>query len=582
MEWWYIAKDGRKTQGPFTEDQIRQLIKSGEVKDNTLVWHEGLSDLHRAEEMPEFVFPETDRSDSSSNCYFAQHWRGELSLAQSYWVNTFFLSIIAVTAVKTLSSLTDKIEFSDHPTFLSITFISFWLVAFLITPWQLVGLWRSASNHVKQTSRVFWPRVSQFIVVLGVSQSVYTFFNMAWPQIDEVARIAVGLDPVGKYGIRVSPQGTEIELSGAITFGLTDDVRQQLNANPNIRIIQLNSIGGRIGEARKLRDLISSRHLTTYTSEGCASACVLAFLGGRTRVLREGAQLGFHRPSFPGIPDHEMQDQVKIDKHLYWLAGVAPGFIERAFAIPSTDLWTPSSQELLQAHVITNVSDGPKFSKSELTSWENSNNVENSFLEIPLFQKLKTLDPQMFHKTLRHVQELIKLGEPRAQCFEKARQFVVQEAGRYFFYAEDGPLLEWLAVIARELHELRTKNGALCYALLFRNPLQKLDLTIHLSEQVKAAETAALTRIIESGAPVRRKIPTAHDVEKELKAVGGKISTRYGEDASKLSPQADKTKTCDLSIAVYEEILKLPQREGANMLRYILANPNALPTAGRS
>ena len=581
MEWWYIAKDG-KTRGPFSEDQIRQLISSGELKNKTLVWHEGLSDLHRAEEMPDFFSPEADRSDSSSNCYFARHWRGDLALAQSYWVNTFFLSVILLTAVTTVSLLTQRIEFSDHPTFLTVTLITFWLVAFLITPWQLVGLWRSASNHVTQTNRVFWPRVSQSIVVLAVFESAYTFFNTAWPQIDELARIAVGLDPSGNYSIRVSPQGTEMEISGAIIFGLTDHVRLQLDANPDIRIINLNSIGGRIGEARKLRELIWSRELITYTSEGCASACVLAFLGGRTRVIHEGAKLGFHRPSFPGVRDHEMQDQVNIDKHLFWLAGVAPGFIERAYATPSNDLWMPSTQELLRAHVITNVTDGSEFSTSELTSWANSNSVEKSFLEVPLFQKLKTFDPQMFHRTLRKVQEWLKRGETTEQSFEKARNSVVQAGAHYLFYAEDGPLLKWLAVIVEELHELRAKDGAFCYMLLFPNQSQKLDLTIHLSDHVKAAETAALTRVIESGAPVPRKIPTAHEVEKELKAVTGTIRARYGDDVTILAPQVDKTKACDLSITVYEEILKLPQQEAANMLRYIFANPDTLFRIGHS
>jgi hypothetical protein len=581
MEWWYIAKDGN-AQGPFSEDQIRQLIGSGELSNTTLVWHEGLFDLHRAEEMPELSFPEADRSESSGNCYFARHWRGDLPLAQSYWVNTFFLSVTVLAAMEAVSLFTDRIEFSDHPTFLSFTIISFWLVAFLITPWQFVGLWRSASNHLTQTGRVFWPRVSQLIVVLGVCQSVYTFFTVSWPQLNEFARIAVGLDPIGDYVIRVLHRGTEIEVSGAITFGLTDDVRRQLDTNPAIRIIYLNSVGGRLGEARKLRDLISSRQLITYTSEGCASACVLAFLGGTTRVLREGAQLGFHRPSFPGISDHEMQDQVDIDKHLYWLAGIDFWFIQRAFATPSNNLWTPSTQQLLRAHVITDVVDGSEFSNSQLMSWANSNDIESSVLKIPLFQKLKTFDPQMYHNALRQVHEFIQQGETREQSFTRARNTVVQNARSYLFYAQDGPLLEWLRVIVKELHELRNKDGVLCHALLFPDQSKKLDLTRHLSDQVRAAETAAVTRIVENGAAVQRRIPTRREVEKDLKDIADRISARYGDSAGILSPQQDKNKACGLGITAYEEILKLPQPEAANVLRHILANPDALLRVGRS
>src|SRR5439155_11997846 len=107
--------------------------------------------------------------------------------------------------------------------------------------------------------------------------------------------------PGDRYTLRLLRQNTELEVSGGIGFGLTDEVKRYLDAYPGIQVIHLNSIGGRIVEAHKLRDLIASRKLTTYSSEGCLSACATAFLGGVVRVLHEDARLGFHQPSFPGV-----------------------------------------------------------------------------------------------------------------------------------------------------------------------------------------------------------------------------------------------------------------------------------------
>jgi hypothetical protein len=368
MEWWYIARNGER-RGPFDELQFRQLIESGDLLPDDRVWHTGLSEWRRAAEMPGLFAPplpiekvtsattdsgsseiqgnrieneqisESTRENRSqqlkfandqpanwSASYIVRHWRGELSLAQSYWVNSVLITIILLIAIK---SVQGTIDIADRPTLVSLTGIAVWVIVFLVTPWQTVGLWRSASKHIRTTKKVFWPRVIQCLVIAGIFQSINTFLTMAWPQINLLARIAVGSDPYGRYAIRVLRQGTEIEVSGPIVFGLTDDIRTQLDANPNIRVIHLNSIGGRIGEARKLRNLISSRRLITYTSQGCASACVTAFLGGSSRVLREGAKLGFHRPALPGLKDNDIQSQVEIDKRLFLSAGIDSSFVDR-------------------------------------------------------------------------------------------------------------------------------------------------------------------------------------------------------------------------------------------------------------
>lgn len=78
--------------------------------------------------------------------------------------------------------------------------------------------------------------------------------------------------------------------------------------------IVLNSQGGNLGAGVRLGRLIRAADLTAIVGEPkrradgggiypyefptagtCASACAYAFLGGTTRVLREGSRLGFHR-----------------------------------------------------------------------------------------------------------------------------------------------------------------------------------------------------------------------------------------------------------------------------------------------
>ena len=116
-------------------------------------------------------------------------------------------------------------------------------------------------------------------------------------------------DPgIPAYSIRVMRNGTEAEITGGFKYGLSDDFSKILKASRQIKVVHLNSIGGRVGEAIKLGDVLRAQGVDTYVSLGCYSACTIAFAAGRNRFLRKGAALGFHAPAFPGMSSSELRD----------------------------------------------------------------------------------------------------------------------------------------------------------------------------------------------------------------------------------------------------------------------------------
>lgn len=68
---WHYAKDGQPV-GPFTEVEIANLVRTGIVTAETLVWREGTTDWHRADKSPLIRFfphnltmaPESASSDT--------------------------------------------------------------------------------------------------------------------------------------------------------------------------------------------------------------------------------------------------------------------------------------------------------------------------------------------------------------------------------------------------------------------------------------------------------------------------------------------------------------------------------------
>ena len=184
--------------------------------------------------------------------------------------------------------------------------------------------------------------LAKLAVLVGLLSTIAALVTTGWPQVHEAARMAFQGDPdIQPYAIRVMRDGTEAEISGGFKYGLTDDFRKVLQASPNIQVVHLDSLGGQIGEAMKLHDLLQSRGLDTYVSSGCHSACTLAFAAGRRRILLNGAVLGFHAATFPGMRKEDEAREQRGQRSAFTAAGFDESFIDKALATPNSDLWKP-------------------------------------------------------------------------------------------------------------------------------------------------------------------------------------------------------------------------------------------------
>lgn len=163
------------------------------------------------------------------------------------------------------------------------------------------------------------------------------------------------------YAMRVTRNGREAEIAGDFKHGLTKDFLKLLAASPQIKVVHLDSPGGFVNEAVALNKVIRSKGLDTYVSSECISACTIAFAGGRRRILRQGAVLGFHGPTSPSMTKQQLAESLKLQRKIFRIlvaAGFDGKFVDQAFSTPHSELWKPSAAVLLQAGAITAVSDG--------------------------------------------------------------------------------------------------------------------------------------------------------------------------------------------------------------------------------
>lgn len=308
---------------------------------------------------------EQEKTDKKKANYLLRHWRGELSLPVSYWLNGFLGYIVAVLLVLGIG---ESLDYVNNKYAFLIYWITTTCLLMIIICWLAVGIWRSSDKYVREKGRHFWAAVAKIMVAVGLLSTMGEVANTYMPAIKESLDSAKFHSELN-WDIRLLHEGKEIELIGGIKGGISDNLSTILSATNNVEIIHVNLFqGGYVDEATLLQTIISENNLSTYVSADCVSACTIVFLGGKKRFMKSSARLGFHAYRIPGIKDSEL-DYSENKKYLRNL-GIDNNFITKIFDTPSDDMWYPTVEELINANVVHDVISGDDFAISGIVSKE--------------------------------------------------------------------------------------------------------------------------------------------------------------------------------------------------------------------
>jgi hypothetical protein len=285
--------------------------------------------------------------------FIARHWRGELSLPRSYWINYFLLGAAVGIAFAALSAVINQ-SAVEQPVWWLISLSLTWSAIILFTIWGAIGVWRAATAY-RRAGKRFWGVATKVTVALGALNLAYSIPFVAVPQGLGIYEIVAGDTRLGAHQFKVMNNGTMLDFSGGISFGTAKEFEIMLKAMDDVRTVRLNSNGGRIAEAQKVADLIRARGLSTYVTQQCASACTIMFLGGKQRQLHATARLGFHQPYFRGMTANDQRIAIAREEARLQSFGLSAAFAERANAAAPSGMWFPEQSELLRERVVTSI-----------------------------------------------------------------------------------------------------------------------------------------------------------------------------------------------------------------------------------
>jgi hypothetical protein len=282
--------------------------------------------------------------------WIARHWRGGYSLGVSYWLNDLpRWGILVVLAVLLLAQpvTTHRLEF--------------WLIAviellLLGYVWVVVGVWRSADRHIRETGRRFWARCAQASMVLSAVGTTYSFVGNIGMATDKLA-LYRALDNMPKLSITTDTQGRRLLVDGALGPGSGDVIATAIASHPNLRVVQLSGPGGLLNEARIAGRAVRNAQLATFVATECNSACTLIFMSSRQRVLYRNASLGFHSPLMAPLTVANLFAYAAAMRKELTQLGATDNFAALASSIDSQTLWRPDADMLLANHVATSLTD---------------------------------------------------------------------------------------------------------------------------------------------------------------------------------------------------------------------------------
>jgi len=499
--------------------------------------------------------------------YIGNHWRGQLSLAKSFWINVFLINMGVMLFNKWLTEASPI----ENPVVTSQIFIIFTFMAVAIVyPWQIIGVWRSANRHAEETKKVFWPSAVKITVVLSLFGTLGALIT-SWPIYKDLYQVGFGKDEYGDYRVELIEDGKLIHLKGGLGFGISIEVNKLIAKNPNVEGIILDSIGGRVYEGRKLSKIILIHSLDTYTLNGCYSACGTAFISGNKRYLAKGANLAFHQyrqlsESFELYGD--MTSEQKKDLMIYQRRDISQDFIDKIFKAKQDDLWYPTVDEMLDAGVVHEVVNPSSLKPIKYGSF-NPDDLDEALKEISVYQVIKKYEPKVYTQIIEEMEAQMKKGASLLEVKQQVSGYIELIASRSLPLASDKAVIKYISEVIKVLAILEKKNPILCMKNIYPEIYGPTEVTKYLTSEELIPMMDAMSLVIVDGYESNNAEIDTIEGEQLIAQVVDQLGddSKYFE-TQELANKEDYSKACKSFIRFYELILANDEKIAGNGLRY--------------
>ncbi len=504
--------------------------------------------------------------------YVIRHWRGEYPLSVAYWVNNFSVTIAVAACGHLLFSFTDAIVSRFSLAFLCFLLLVYYVLLFLITIWQCGGLWRSANKYNQNPKASMWGDLAKFAVIIGIFNTLTNLSLHQIPQSKELFSIVLGDKGIPIFSITVLPGGKDLLFRGGIRAGSAAEFKKILQAVPQASNVQIDSIGGRISEAKRIGEMISERGMSTYCSSQALSAATLILMNGKQRYVTPDAKIGFHAGNFPGATKDMSDEMDEVIRKAMKKGGVSEVFIKRVLATPHSEMWYPTFEEMKKSGFIS----GQSFGQGFASSWGLPDvDLEKIFQEAskkPHIAAFKISAPSDYAKMKEKFIAALRSGKSEVEAIS-----IVNEATTKLFlssipHASDQSINNLTRETIRFLNQHMNSNAKGCIYWLKGSSVNFYRVFPEALSDSRMMNSHAY--VITSAQSQELVTVDINKAELQNESIYEKLYDSMG-DQSLILTEPDKWDenaevVCRIFVELYSLVLKLDEHDSANYMRWVL------------
>lgn len=200
--------------------------------------------------------------------------------------------------------------------------------------------------------------------------------------------------------------------------------------------------------------------------------------------------------------------------------------------------------------------------------------------EIPFYTVIKKNDPQLYQRISDDIELALNEENGSENLRHKVRGYLDQIISKRVPTAANDAVIAYMKVTLKEMQALERQGYDLCYNFLYPMQGETIDISKYVQKSLLDQDMTALTDVVRSSYERPLPIPRGKDVQLYLSHVYTILEQNHGPDvdvlANPLAKNINKNKVCTMTIAFFEEILRLPTKQSGETLRYIVLKNNSL------
>lgn len=274
----------------------------------------------------------------------AKHWHGELPMWEAL---TQCVGIVLLPAVFAFTAVFVMELVSFEARIVWLVFYAGYGLTLVAIGWWCKGMF-ALSNQLLSQQRMLAALVA-FLLPIPIAWQLMGSWSLAYLRSFDIDIVQVKRHPVQHEGWEKHPVSViglpelhRLALTGYLGLGSANAMTRAMDANPDLRLIELDSSGGLVSEANVMVALIQKRDMDTLVRGRCASACTDLFLSGRRRFVGPDARFGFHQSGFDGRKHDTVWAITEYESSIFYRAkGVSQAFADYALDTSYYSSWRP-------------------------------------------------------------------------------------------------------------------------------------------------------------------------------------------------------------------------------------------------